>query len=173
MANIRLEDICRRFPLVGKKICNNLDDESLVNFREADRNIHWFLEQERFFWVRNIRAYHSIMGDHQGVWNRIVHRRPLLIVREIALTVHRFCQWMKNHYRNETLCGFAFVRRILREYHPFYIAFKCVHRQFCEYIIQLTGIQWPTYLQMVRFYDLKISLTYIPNHSAIAVDYYN
>ena len=173
MANIRLEDICRRFPLVGKKICNNLDDESLINFKEADGNNYRFLEQERFFWVRNIRAYHSIMGDHQGVWNRIVHRRPLLIVREIALTVHRFCQWMKNHYRNETLCGFAFVRRVLREYHPFYIAFKCVHRPFCEYIIQQTGIQWPTYLEMVRFYDFKISLTYIPNHSAIAVDYYN
>ena len=173
MANIRLEDICRRFPLVGKQICNNLDDESLINFKEADRNNYRFLEQERFFWVRNIRAYHSIMGDHREVWNRIVFRNPLETIREFALTVHRFCQLMKNHYRNETLCGFAFVRKILREYHPFYIAFICQHWPFCEYIIQLTGIQWPTYLQMVRFYDLKISLTYIPNHSAIAVDYYN
>ena len=174
MTQIKLEDICLRFPLVGKQICNNLDDESLINFKEADRNNYWFLERERFFWVRRIGAYHSIMGDHQEFWNRIVFRNPLdPWIREFALTVHLFCQLMKNYYRNETLSGFGFVRRILRQYHPFYIAFKCVHRQFCEYIIQLTGIQWPTYLEMVRIYYLKISLTYIPNHSSIAIDYQN
>ena len=125
MTQIKLEDICLRFPLVGKQICNNLDDESLINFKEADRNNYWFLERERFFWVRRIRAYHSIMGDHQEFWNRIVFRNPLdPWIREFALTVHLFCQLMKNYYRNETLSGFGFVRRILRQYHPFYIAFN-------------------------------------------------
>ena len=80
---------------------------------------------------------------------------------------------MKNYYRNETLSGFGFVRRILRQYHPFYIAFKCDHGPFCGYIVQLTGIQWPTYLDMVRVNDAQILLRYIPNHSSIAVDYQN
>jgi hypothetical protein len=173
MTQFKLEDICRRFPLVGKQICNNLDDESLINFKEAGINNYKFLEQERFFWVRRIGAYHSIMGDHQEVWNRIVFRNTLENIREFALTVHLFCQLMKNYYRNETLSGFGFVRRILRQYHPFYIAFKCDHGPFCGYIVQLTGIQWPTYLDMVRVNDAQILLRYIPNHSSIAVDYQN
>ena len=173
MTQFKLEDICLRFPLVGKQICNNLDDESLINFKEAGINNYRFLEQERFFWVRRIAAYHSIMGDHQEDWNRIVFRNELEIIREFALTVHLFCQLMKSYYKNETLSGFGFVRRILRQYHPFYIAYKSGHEPLCVYIMQQTGIQWPTYVEMVRFFDLKISLTYIPNHSSIAIDYNN
>ena len=155
-----MQNICQRFPLVGKQICNNLDDESLINFKEAGINNYWFLEQERFFWVRRIAAYHSVMGDLQEVWKRIVFRKPLVIIRELAATVHLFCQLMKNYYRNETLSAFGFVRRILRRWHPLYIACKCNHGPLHDYIIQQTGIQWPRCLEMVRIIDAQLSVTY-------------
>ena len=173
MTQIKLEDICQRFPSVGKQICNDLDDESLIKFKEAGINNYVFLEQERFFWVRRIGAYHSIMGDLQEVWNRIVLRTPVWMIKELALTVRLFCQLMKRYYENETLPAFGFVRRILRQTHPFYITYKCENAPLCTHIIQQTGIQWPQYVEMVRIIDAKILLLYIPNHSAIAVDYRN
>ena len=170
-----MENICQRFPLVGKQICNNLDDESLINFKEAGINNYWFLEHERFFWVRRIAAYHSIMGDFREVWNIIVqYGNPVWMIKEFALTVHLFCQLMKIYFQNETLSGFGFVRRILRQWHPFYITYKCQNAPFCTYIIQQTGIQEARYLEMVRIIDARLlSFTYIPNHSSIAVEYNN
>ena len=173
MNHIKLEDIFQRFPLVCKQICNELDDESLINLKEASRNNDEFLEEERFFWVRRIGAFHGLMGDLQEVWKTIVLRTPVEIVKELVLTVQLFCQLMKRYYENETLSAFNFVQRLQRHYHPYFVCRKSNNENLCNHIIQRTGIERPRYEEMVRIIDAKISFAYIPNHTAIIIDYKN
>ena len=43
-----MEEVNQRFPLIAQKILSNVDNESLINFKEAGQNNAKFLEKERF-----------------------------------------------------------------------------------------------------------------------------
>ena len=50
-----MDFIVRRFPILAENIINNLDDKSLVKFKDANRENHEFMDQERFYWIRILR----------------------------------------------------------------------------------------------------------------------
>ena len=54
---LTMEIIFQIFPLLGEKISNNIDDESLVKLKESSQESSKLLEQERFFWIRIIKHY--------------------------------------------------------------------------------------------------------------------
>ena len=84
---ISLDVICKRFPLVEKRILNNLDDQSLTRSKEANREIAEFLDNGKFFWIRIIKKYAGNFEGFEESWKEIIHRTPLDIVKQLALAV--------------------------------------------------------------------------------------
>ena len=44
-ACLTMEEVCQRFPLIAQKIWNQVDNETLINFKEAGRTYDAFLEK--------------------------------------------------------------------------------------------------------------------------------
>ena len=43
-----MKEVSQRFPVIAQKILNHVDNETLINFKEAGRNNAAFLGKERF-----------------------------------------------------------------------------------------------------------------------------
>ena len=75
---------------MAQKIMNHVDDQTLINFKEAGRTNGDFLGQERFYWLRIIQRYNCLIGELQEVWKKVVNKTPLEIMKEFAVAVHQF-----------------------------------------------------------------------------------
>ena len=58
-----MDELCQRFPLMVQKILNHVDNETLINFKEAGRNNSAFMENERFYWIRIFRGTIALLGN--------------------------------------------------------------------------------------------------------------
>ena len=52
-----MENICEWFPVITQMILNNVDDRSLINFKETSRDNDEMLKSERFYWIRIVKKY--------------------------------------------------------------------------------------------------------------------
>ena len=80
-----MEIIFQRFPLLGEKISNNIDDESLVKLKESSQESSKLLEQERFFWIRIIKHYKDNLQAFKENWMKIMDKTPIAFVKELAV----------------------------------------------------------------------------------------
>ena len=87
-----MEDLGRTFPLISKIILNNVDDKSLANFRRASRENSNFLDNERFYWIRNIKRYFANFEEFQESWKKVIKKTPVDFLKNLAIDVHRFFQ---------------------------------------------------------------------------------
>ena len=56
-----MDELLSRFPDIAEDVFESLDDESLVQCKEASRSISSFMEEDTKFWKRIIRKYlHNI-----------------------------------------------------------------------------------------------------------------
>ena len=168
-----MENVCLRFPMLGKNILNLVEDETLVNFKEASRINNFFLENERFYWIRIINHYNCLFGQLQGIWREVVSRTPTELIKELAVAVFLFPIIMKIRYQNQTLSPLEFIQKIgINCWHPVYIVDTCgCSLHLCHHVVQRTGFNRPDLLW--RIYNAQISLRYIPNHSSIDIVYYD
>ena len=119
-----MEKLCQRFPLISQKIINQVDNETLTNFKDGGRYTNYFLKNERFYWIRIIKRYNCLTGDLQEVWKKVVSKTPVEIVKELAVEVHRFYLTMS--------------RRL--EWHPLFIGAASGSLNLCNHIIQKAGV---------------------------------
>ena len=91
-----MEDLCKRIPLICKIICEKLDDQSLVKFKDTSREIANTLKYDRFYWIRVLRSYNCLLGDFKGSWARVVKRTPAEFVKEIAMLINQL--YMNSHF---------------------------------------------------------------------------
>ena len=105
-----MEELCQRFPLIAQKILNHVDNETLTNFKEIGRNIDDFLGKERFFWLRIIQRYNCLIGELREVWNEVVRKTPVEIIKEFAFAVHQFPQTMFRELENDSLSDIQFYK---------------------------------------------------------------
>ena len=77
--NVRssMEDLGRRFPLISKIILNDVDNKSLANFRNASREHSNFLDNERFYWIRNVKKYFANFEEFQEPWKKVINKTPV------------------------------------------------------------------------------------------------
>ena len=61
-----MEDLSMRVPLMIRFILKNLDDKTLVNFKESSREINYVLDQERFYWIRILNKYKGSFKEFQN-----------------------------------------------------------------------------------------------------------
>ena len=85
-----MEIIFQRFPLLGEKISNNIDDESLVKLKESSQESSKLLEQERFFWIRIIKHYKDNLQAFKENWMKIMDKTPIAFVKELAVVTQKF-----------------------------------------------------------------------------------
>ena len=166
-----MEEVFQRFPLIAQKILNHVDDETLINFKEAGRNNADFLEKERFYWIRIIQRYNCLFGEFHEVWKKVVNRTPVEIIKELAIAVHQFPQVMKRFlHKNETggacnetecfcygtlLTPLDFTEKFEKQWHPLFIGATsgstnlCNHRFkhckmtiFCKTVKQSPIVVW-------------------------------
>ena len=168
-----MENLCLRIPMLGKKILNLVSNETLVNVKEASRINNFFLENERFYWLRIINRYNCLMGELRQLWREVVSRTPTDLIKELAVAVFLFPQIMKMKYQNQTFSPLEFIQKIgINYWHPVYVVTTCgCSLHLCNHVMQRTGFNRPHLLW--RIYDAQISLRYIPNHSSIDIVYYD
>ena len=87
-----MDELCQRFLLMVQKIINHVDNETLINFKEACRNNAAFLENQRFYWIRIIQRYNCLIGELEEIWRKVVRKTPVEIIKEIANAVYQFPQ---------------------------------------------------------------------------------
>ena len=85
-----MDMLCKRFPLVKKKVLNNLDDQSLTRSKEVNRGIAESLEDERFYWIRIIKKYAGNFEGHEESWKEVIYKTPVDIIKQLAIAVKQF-----------------------------------------------------------------------------------
>ena len=156
-----MEELCQRFPSIAQKIMNDVDNKTLINFKEASKTTDYFLEKERFYWIRIIQRYNCLIGELHDVWKKVVKQTPIEIIKELAVAVHQFPQRMffavkpkqfpQTKFENVTLFGKSisyldFVQTLEPHWHPLIVAAACGSVNLCNHIIQKSGVTHPRLL---------------------------
>ena len=154
-----MEELCQRFPSIAQKIMNDVDNETLINFKEASKITDYFLEKERFYWIRIIQRYNCLIGEFQDVWKKVVKKTPVEIIKELAVAIHQFPQTMFRAvaldkfpqtmfrfrgFRKRAISGnLDYVQSIEKYWHPLFIGAACGSVNLCNHIIQKACVTDP------------------------------
>jgi hypothetical protein len=138
-----MEILCQRFPLMAQKVMSYVDYNTLINFKEDDRNNVEFLRKERFYWIRIIQRYSCLFGELQEVWNKVVSRTPIEIIEELAVAVHKLPQTMLRQHKvyGYPMTLLEFVKKREKHWHPLVISAACGSVDLCDHIIQKVGVK--------------------------------
>ena len=60
---LQLEKFCLKYPSLDKKICNQLDNQSIMKFIKTSRYMVEIKTKTRFFWVRHLQYQ---LGHYMG-----------------------------------------------------------------------------------------------------------
>ena len=154
-----MEELCQRFPSIAQKIMNDVENKTLINFKESSKITYNYLEKERFYWIRIIQKYKCLIGKLHDVWKKIVTKTPPEIIKELAIAVHQFPQTMfravaldkfpqtmfkfrgfrRRKISGKSICYLAYVQSIEKYWHPLFIGAACSSVNICNHIIQKAG----------------------------------
>ena len=82
-----MDFIVKRFPTLAVNISKNLDDQSLVNFKDANRENYVFMDQERFYWIRILKRYSEHFETSKKSWNISISKTSAGFVKKLAMAV--------------------------------------------------------------------------------------
>ena len=85
-----MEDLCKRFPELAKNLLQNLDDQSLVIFKETSRDIYSVSTNERAYWLRIIQKYSGNLHEFQNSWKKVLNKIPIEILKQLATATWEF-----------------------------------------------------------------------------------
>ena len=86
-----MENLCKRFPHLAKRIFDQVDNQSLNHCKEISGEILEYLASERFFWIRLVKRYHNHQNPYYNRrWKLVIDKTPVERVRQIAIAVSRF-----------------------------------------------------------------------------------
>ena len=148
---LKMEEFCERFPVLNKEILNQLDDQSLVNFKKSSRQMSKGLNQERCFWIRIIGKNYEFLESFSELWKKIIHKTPVEFIKDLALAVSLYFKkyLQKNTYWKDT--------RFL-DPAPHHIAAELGLLELYQQIVEKTGLNnpWGHYVQgKFKKFELK------------------
>ena len=121
--SFQLEQFCSRFPSIDKKICNHLDAQSFLKFREVRKDII----ESKYFWPRNLqnqlRKLYMEETKIPNDWRYLINYSPLVIVRRFSRTLKIFYESSSKNKNCMVKCS------------PLHIAAECGNLELCRYII--------------------------------------
>ena len=95
-----MDVIQKRFPTLAVNIFNNLDDQSLVNFKDANRENYEFMDQERFYWIRILEKYSEYFETSNESWKMSTSKIHAIFVKKLATAVINFFKTASVFYKN-------------------------------------------------------------------------
>ena len=131
-----MENLRDRFPSLIPMILDNVDDESLVNFKESNRGMNDFIKKERFYWIRILKKYKDNFVEFSKSWKMVIERNPVVIVREIAVVVEEF-------FNFQIPVGNCGVPRNTRQWAPLHVAAESGNLSLFQYILLKTNTEYP------------------------------
>ena len=105
--NSSMEHHAFRFPHLASNIFDQLDNQSLVNCKEASRKLDNLFGNEKFFWLRMIHKYRGNFVEFKATWNKTLKKSPAILVNLLALATHNFFEKKSS--------------RFARQWHPLFI----------------------------------------------------
>ena len=97
-----------RFPTLAVKILNNVDDQSLLKYKESDKDNCEFLRQERFYWMRILKKYRKKYNEYfetcNESWRKAISKTPTGFVKKLAMAVFNFFKSVSNHFLKIHFC---------------------------------------------------------------------
>ena len=127
-----MEDMCKRVPLISKIIIEELDNRSLVNFKDASREITKELRNQRIYWIRVLRTYSCCNGNFKEFWAKVVEKTPPAFVKDIVMLIDKFS---KTYYSTKQSGN----KRLLTVLSPQHIAAIYGKSQLCKYFVGRTN----------------------------------
>ena len=93
---ISFNSLCKRFPFVGQRILNNLNDPTLAKFRKSSRGMAEFLDNERFYWIRALKKYSKNLEGYEDSWKEIFDKTPLDVTKQLIADAQNFFKLYPN-----------------------------------------------------------------------------
>ena len=147
-----MENILARYPHLGKLVFNNMDNQSLINFKEASRDVSEFMENDRFFWIRILKRYGKNFVKFKESWKEVTKKTPVEKVKQLVLAVKTFFQV---YPLIETLES--------NQIAPIHIATEQNKIELCKFIYEKTTLKNPeATLQLAITFDDKIDIYKYP-----------
>ena len=78
--DVNIIEIFMRFPHIGDRIFEKLDNQSLTKFRLVCKSWSNFVDDQRMFWVRRIQA--KIFMPHSSITKALL-KKPLEFLKEV------------------------------------------------------------------------------------------
>ena len=85
-----MEILNKRFPLVGRMVFKNLDNQSLTQSKNASRTFSEFLVDEKFYWIRVIKKYNGNFVGVEESWREVLRKTPVDMIKQLALVVEEY-----------------------------------------------------------------------------------
>ena len=120
-----MEEVSNRFPSLVHMILENVDNESLVKFKETSREMSEFLINDRFYWIRILKKHGKYFKEFADSWKKVIDKTPVKIVKELAMTVEDYFNY--SLYNDDDY-----------QLHPLHIAAEGGRLQLCRHIVEKT-----------------------------------
>ena len=85
-----MDVIQKRFPTLAVNILNILDDQSLLKYKESNRENCEFLGQERFYWIRILKKYNEYFETSKESWKMSISKIKAGFVKKLAMATMNF-----------------------------------------------------------------------------------
>ena len=121
-----LNRVLDRFPSLGKKIFNQLDNQNLTKCKTTARSFNEFLKNDKVLWTRMIKKYNVSHQEFKDDWKSVMEKVPVEIVKELALAVEQFYT-LRPHQA-----------RFNHQHSPHHIAAKRGSLSLCKFIARKT-----------------------------------
>ena len=126
-----MEEFLARFPGLGRKIFNQLDNQDLIKCKEVSRYQCKFLEDDRLVWTRMIKKYNANHFEFKDAWKLVVEKVPVEIVKEIAIATKQFYTFWPQRVTDQ------------HQHSPHHIAGEYGCLSLCKFIVQKTRLLNP------------------------------
>ena len=120
-----MEVICLRFPSVADKILENVDNHTLVNFKESSKGIYNFINGERFYWFRILQTKCQMDGLFSEYWKKTCKKTPVEVVKKLAMASIKLSK--------------DFIDNKIRDWSPFHLAAGFGNLELYKWIEEKVG----------------------------------
>ena len=129
-----MEVFCNRFPLVATNLLSLLDNTSLLNCKESNRELNNFIKNEKLVWLRIIRLYKGNIIGFEDSWKKTIEKNSVDNIKQLALATQIF---------------FKHERRCLNQWHPLFITAAEGSIELCKHVIEKTGEHNPSIVKNI------------------------
>ena len=124
-----MDVFCNRFPLVATNLLSLLDNTSLLNCKESNRELNNFIKNEKLVWLRIIRLYKGNIIGFEDSWKKTIEKDSVDNIKQLALATQNF---------------FKYEPRCLNQWHPLFIVAAEGCFELCKHVLDKTGENNPS-----------------------------